>query len=204
MPIITPVAPHVGLEPLSLRTASSDLAAHVLAAISRASSVVDTRPSAVVSTQLSLKGLLQRESVQTIQEKLAVLARFANQLPRDIQAATPPVTNDELLIMGNLVREISASLEKIESLRADEDEVLPHVAEQYVPVRPISSVARRRRKEQRKLKTAHRCHSCSRLDTPQWRSGPDGPRTLCNVCGLIYTKRQQRHAEQMMRPLKSE
>ena len=73
MPIINPVAPHVGLEPLSLRTASSDLAAHVLAAISRASSVVDTRPSAVVSTQLSLKGLLQSESVQTVLNPLPLV-----------------------------------------------------------------------------------------------------------------------------------
>lgn len=29
-----------------------------------------------------------------------------------------------------------------------------------------------------------RCHICNRVDTPEWRGGPDGPRTLCNACGL--------------------
>lgn len=29
-----------------------------------------------------------------------------------------------------------------------------------------------------------RCHSCNRAQTPEWRRGPDGPRTLCNACGL--------------------
>ena len=29
-----------------------------------------------------------------------------------------------------------------------------------------------------------RCHSCSRAETPEWRRGPDGARTLCNACGL--------------------
>lgn len=29
-----------------------------------------------------------------------------------------------------------------------------------------------------------RCHSCNRAETPEWRRGPDGARTLCNACGL--------------------
>lgn len=30
----------------------------------------------------------------------------------------------------------------------------------------------------------HKCHSCNTTDTPEWRRGPDGARTLCNACGL--------------------
>ncbi|KAK7582974.1 hypothetical protein V3481_012268 [Fusarium oxysporum f. sp. vasinfectum] len=33
-----------------------------------------------------------------------------------------------------------------------------------------------------------RCRRCSRIDTPEWRRGPDGARTLCNACGLHYAK----------------
>lgn len=33
-----------------------------------------------------------------------------------------------------------------------------------------------------------RCHSCNRNETPEWRRGPDGARTLCNACGLHYAK----------------
>ncbi|CAL5098110.1 unnamed protein product [Urochloa decumbens] len=29
-----------------------------------------------------------------------------------------------------------------------------------------------------------RCHDCGATNTPQWRSGPMGPRTLCNNCGV--------------------
>ncbi|KAI3572732.1 hypothetical protein IWW34DRAFT_637015, partial [Fusarium oxysporum f. sp. albedinis] len=33
-----------------------------------------------------------------------------------------------------------------------------------------------------------RCHSCSRINTPEWRCGPGGVRTLSNACGLHYAK----------------
>lgn len=32
------------------------------------------------------------------------------------------------------------------------------------------------------------CHSCGNSDTPEWRRGPDGARTLCNACGLHFAK----------------
>ncbi|KAG8905915.1 hypothetical protein FRB99_007995 [Tulasnella sp. 403] len=33
-----------------------------------------------------------------------------------------------------------------------------------------------------------KCHSCFSTETPEWRRGPDGARTLCNACGLHYAK----------------
>jgi len=32
------------------------------------------------------------------------------------------------------------------------------------------------------------CLSCGAEDTPEWRRGPGGVRTLCNACGLHYSK----------------
>ena len=29
-----------------------------------------------------------------------------------------------------------------------------------------------------------RCHGCGASVTPEWRQGPDGPRSLCNACGV--------------------
>lgn len=170
MPLIAPIAPHRGLELLSHCTSSSDVAVHVLAANSRASSAAATKPFVAVPAQLSLAGLLQSENVQTvhlpqpfavwvciltktfvpqIQANLAVLAQFADHLPRDVDISTPRVSSDELLIMGNLVRDIAASLENIGSLRANEDQLLPDLANKYIPMRPITSVSRQRRKERR-------------------------------------------------------
>ncbi|KAK1373598.1 GATA-type domain-containing protein [Heracleum sosnowskyi] len=33
---------------------------------------------------------------------------------------------------------------------------------------------------------AKRCAHCQVVNTPQWRDGPMGPRTLCNACGVRY------------------
>ncbi|KAJ2755634.1 hypothetical protein GGI19_001483 [Coemansia pectinata] len=38
------------------------------------------------------------------------------------------------------------------------------------------------------------CHECITTVSSVWRSGPDGPRTLCNACGLRYYKQNQRRA----------
>lgn len=32
------------------------------------------------------------------------------------------------------------------------------------------------------------CLKCGTHQTPQWRMGPDGPRTMCNACGVKYKK----------------
>jgi hypothetical protein len=40
--------------------------------------------------------------------------------------------------------------------------------------------------------SALRCHSCNRSETPEWRRGPDGSRTLCNACGLHFAKLSRR------------
>ena len=32
------------------------------------------------------------------------------------------------------------------------------------------------------------CSNCGAQYSPQWRSGPGGPRTLCNACGMRYSK----------------
>lgn len=51
-----------------------------------------------------------------------------------------------------------------------------------------------------------RCHSCNRQDTPEWRRGPDGARTLCNACGLHYAKleRKRQLEARSIRPKPSE
>ncbi|KAI9499533.1 hypothetical protein BDB00DRAFT_794374 [Zychaea mexicana] len=40
-----------------------------------------------------------------------------------------------------------------------------------------------------------RCHSCNISETPEWRRGPDGARTLCNACGLHYAKLTRKKAQ---------
>ncbi|WFD34129.1 hypothetical protein MCUN1_000964 [Malassezia cuniculi] len=40
------------------------------------------------------------------------------------------------------------------------------------------------------------CQSCGNNETPEWRRGPDGARTLCNACGLHFAKLVRRRSMQ--------
>ncbi|XP_051147502.1 GATA transcription factor 4 [Andrographis paniculata] len=42
------------------------------------------------------------------------------------------------------------------------------------------------RKECFGIEIARKCTHCASEKTPQWRSGPLGPKTLCNACGVRY------------------
>jgi hypothetical protein len=37
-----------------------------------------------------------------------------------------------------------------------------------------------------------RCESCQTSHSPEWRRGPSGHRTLCNACGLRYSRSRSR------------
>ncbi|XP_008800908.2 GATA transcription factor 16-like [Phoenix dactylifera] len=65
--------------------------------------------------------------------------------------------------------------------------------------------ARRRRGEEPKEKSAagveaamgspdssRVCADCRTSKTPLWRSGPSGPKSLCNACGIRYRKRRRK------------
>ncbi|CAO3613388.1 unnamed protein product [Cunninghamella echinulata] len=52
----------------------------------------------------------------------------------------------------------------------------------------------RQRKRGKRANFQGRCHSCNISETPEWRRGPDGARTLCNACGLHYAKLTRKKA----------
>lgn len=37
-------------------------------------------------------------------------------------------------------------------------------------------------------RSTNKCHRCGTTETPEWRRGPNGVRTLCNACGLFHAK----------------
>ncbi|KAI0109104.1 hypothetical protein GGR51DRAFT_547910 [Nemania sp. FL0031] len=50
--------------------------------------------------------------------------------------------------------------------------------------------------KKKKLKIAEEyvCTDCGTLDSPEWRKGPSGPKTLCNACGLRWAKKEKKRA----------
>ena len=49
-------------------------------------------------------------------------------------------------------------------------------------------------KKPKKVKSADEfvCTDCGTLDSPEWRRGPSGPKTLCNACGLRWAKKEKK------------
>lgn len=45
-----------------------------------------------------------------------------------------------------------------------------------------------KKQQQQGAGSGRRCSHCQAQRTPQWRSGPLGPKTLCNACGVRYKK----------------
>ncbi|KAK4056060.1 hypothetical protein OIO90_002791 [Microbotryomycetes sp. JL221] len=39
------------------------------------------------------------------------------------------------------------------------------------------------------------CANCGKMDSPEWRAGPTGQKTLCNACGLRWAKSQRQASE---------
>jgi len=48
------------------------------------------------------------------------------------------------------------------------------------------------------------CHNCKTKDTPEWRRGPMGAKTLCNACGIRWRLSQGEVAKQHKKSLEAE
>ncbi|KAL4896736.1 hypothetical protein BDV59DRAFT_112776 [Aspergillus ambiguus] len=48
----------------------------------------------------------------------------------------------------------------------------------------------------KRLKGEYMCTDCGTSDSPEWRKGPDGPKTLCNACGLRWAKKEKKRQDQ--------
>ncbi|KAF3078826.1 blue light receptor [Orbilia oligospora] len=48
------------------------------------------------------------------------------------------------------------------------------------------------RKKKIKVSNEYVCTDCGTLDSPEWRKGPTGPKTLCNACGLRWAKKEKK------------
>ncbi|CAN8318616.1 unnamed protein product [Cochlearia groenlandica] len=59
-----------------------------------------------------------------------------------------------------------------------------HLAEKFNPDREISGGGRNHSAEEEGI--MRRCTHCASEKTPQWRTGPLGPKTLCNACGVRF------------------
>lgn len=80
-----------------------------------------------------------------MKEKLTELLRFADQFSHGPGQDACIVNEDQLLAMIRLSKDVSANLDKIESLR---EQSMPELfAGAYIPMKPMTFIARKRRHE---------------------------------------------------------
>ncbi|KAJ3101397.1 blue light receptor [Phlyctochytrium planicorne] len=48
------------------------------------------------------------------------------------------------------------------------------------------------------------CRQCGSTQSPEWRKGPLGPKTLCNACGLAYSKKLQKEKKKQQKEAEKE
>ena len=65
---------------------------------------------------------------------------------------------------------------------------------------PVDKDSRAAGDKKKKLKVADEyvCTDCGTLDSPEWRKGPNGPKTLCNACGRMFTTLGSSHMRLLM------
>jgi PAS domain-containing protein len=51
---------------------------------------------------------------------------------------------------------------------------------------------KKKKKKPKQEEEDYVCTDCGRVDSPEWRKGPLGPKTLCNACGLRWAKKIKR------------
>ncbi|KAM3428866.1 hypothetical protein MY4824_008571 [Beauveria thailandica] len=51
------------------------------------------------------------------------------------------------------------------------------------------------KKKKIKVSEEYVCTDCGTLDSPEWRKGPSGPKTLCNACGLRWAKKEKKRTK---------
>ncbi|KAI1335939.1 hypothetical protein F5Y15DRAFT_396275 [Xylariaceae sp. FL0016] len=148
--------------------------------------------------KFTLRQLRESRNIQDVHEDTQELLQLIEKLPGlaglHDAAILPPTDDDELLSMMQLANNISSSLAKVitskrESSLEKKKVASPHPAHGFKRRRNIPSCTK-----PYAAPAPARCTLCDTTDTPQWRPGPSGPSSLCNVCGLVYRKRKARRS----------
>ncbi|KAK3985365.1 cutinase gene palindrome-binding protein [Cladorrhinum sp. PSN332] len=62
-----------------------------------------------------------------------------------------------------------------------------------IPLDRDGRLGERDKKKKQKVAEEYVCTDCGTLESPEWRKGPQGPKTLCNACGLRWAKQEKKN-----------
>ncbi|KAH7174379.1 uncharacterized protein B0J16DRAFT_181706 [Fusarium flagelliforme] len=131
-----------------------------------------------------------RHSVQDVQHTgrpLCEVVLFQNTAVPSI-LATKPESNRDQLKAGSRASSLRSAAASARSIRSSTRASMRDTYE----ARTWRNRLRRNSRSPRFFEPSPCCTSCFTKETPMWREGPFGSHTLCNVCGLLFAKRESR------------
>ncbi|RUS22514.1 hypothetical protein BC937DRAFT_88657 [Endogone sp. FLAS-F59071] len=128
---------------------------------------------------------------------LQVLMRIKSQTDNESQSVKPVPTLS--IVHTRMTREASSNFvspSKIIVGNGTEEDDMDIIRNKRTSSVSNSPARSKYRKRSKRAAPPGRCHSCNISETPEWRRGPDGARTLCNACGLHFAKLTRKRALQ--------
>ncbi|CAG8470686.1 9646_t:CDS:2 [Paraglomus occultum] len=107
-------------------------------------------------------------------------------------SASPNLINETLMDLDAASGLITANRE--ENLLSSMDGRLAGAILGSSDQQSVSPSRSRRKKKPKVEEEEYVCTDCGTVESPEWRKGPQGPKTLCNACGLRWAKKTKRQA----------
>ncbi|KAJ2114956.1 hypothetical protein IWW43_006750, partial [Coemansia sp. RSA 1935] len=127
-----------------------------------------------------------RNELREVAEKCKVLSQFAEQYGPVRNKFNAQPSDDLVIDMARKAYEVLMVFMTIRrermSASADND-TMEYIRKRRTVLSPARTKTRKRSKRADAAQP-NSCRSCGISETPEWRRGPDGARTLCNACGL--------------------
>ncbi|KAJ2673906.1 hypothetical protein IWW42_002036 [Coemansia sp. RSA 1085] len=143
-----------------------------------------------------------RNELREVAEKCKVLSQFAEQYGPERNKFNAQPSDDLVIDMARKAYEVLMVFMTIRrermSASADND-TMEYIRKRRTVLSPARSKTRKRSKRADAAQP-NSCRSCGISETPEWRRGPDGARTLCNACGLHYAKLNKKRATEATHP----
>ncbi|KAJ2838978.1 hypothetical protein FBU31_000800 [Coemansia sp. 'formosensis'] len=137
-----------------------------------------------------------RAELRAVAEKCKVLSQFADQYGPDKNKFNAQPSDDLVIDMARKAYEVLMVFMTIRRERMStsaDDDTMEYIRKRRTVLSPTRTKSRKRSKRADAAQP-NSCRSCGISETPEWRRGPDGARTLCNACGLHYAKLNKRRA----------
>ncbi|KAJ1728900.1 hypothetical protein LPJ61_003792 [Coemansia biformis] len=146
----------------------------------------------------STKSILEkyRSDLREVAEKCKVLSQFAEQYGPERNKFNAQPSDDLVIDMARKAYEVLMVFMAIrrERMSASTDcDTMEYIRKRRTVLSPARTKTRKRSKRT-EAALPNSCRSCGISETPEWRRGPDGARTLCNACGLHYAKLNKKRA----------